>query len=116
MCSQIHFMITKTKPDFVVFEKISLHSSVKTLTLLARLQGSIMQSCYINHVDFAMYAPSTWRRLLGLLHGGKAMREEHKKRAIAFVRNGYGIKVGDDCAEAICIGVAHLKNTHILTD
>lgn len=114
MCNQINTIIAKTKPDLVIFEDVSLRTSVKTLIILSRIQGCIMQDCYDKNLDFIIYAPTQWRKILEIAQSNKIKRPELKKQAIAFVKNSYGITVGDDCAEAICIGLAHLKKNGIL--
>lgn len=111
MCKDIDAMISKMKPALVVFEDVSLRTSVKTLIILARIQGCIMQSCYTRGIQFMIYAPTTWRRICEFSQNNKIQRKELKEQAIAFVKNGFGIRVGDDCAEAICIGLAHLKSS-----
>lgn len=113
MCSQIQGLIKKYKPSLLVIEKVSLHSSVPTLVSLANLQGAIFQMCYEKDIAYVLYAPSTWRRIIGIL-GGKLKREDYKKRAIAFVENSYGVTVSDDCAEAICMGLAYLIDTGVI--
>ena len=116
MCVEIDTIITKVKPDLVIFEDVNLRNSVKTLIMLAQIQGCIMQSCHLKNIPFVKYAPATWRRIVGIQQSNKTERENLKEQAIAFVRNSYGIKVGDDCSEAICEGLAHLKNEGLLPE
>lgn len=113
---KIKTIIERSKADIIIFEDVSQRNNVKTLITLSRLQGMIMQSCYELEKDFTIYAPSTWRRLVGIEQGSRVKRESLKEQAIAFVRNAYGINVGDDVAESICIGLAYLKDHDILTD
>ena len=116
MCLEMDTIISKVKPDIVIFEDVNLRTSVKTLIMLAQIQGCIMQSCYLKDIDFVIYAPATWRRIVGIKQSNKTERNNLKQQAIAFVRAGYGIKVGNDCAEAISIGLAHLKNEGLLPE
>lgn len=116
MCLEINTIISRVKPDLVIFEDVNLRTSVKTLIMLAQIQGCIMQSCFLKGIDFVIYAPATWRRIVGIKQSNKIERKNLKDQAIAFVRTGYGIKVGDDCAEAICEGLAHLKNEGLLPE
>ena len=97
----------------MVIEKVSLHSSVTVLVSLANLQGAIFQMCYEKDLGYVLYAPSTWRRIIGII-GGRLKRDQYKKKAIAFVENSYGITVNDDCAEAICMGLAYLIDTGVV--
>ena len=116
MCEKIREMIDRVRPDLVVFENIALHSSVSALVTLANLQGAIMQDCYLYHIPFACYAPSSWRKQLGLQGNRSTKRPEYKRRAIEYVKRCYGLTVGDDCAEAICIGLAHLSKAGALPE
>ena len=116
MCLEINTIIDKVKPDIVIFEDVNLRTSPKTLIMLAQIQGCIMMSCFLSGIKFAKYAPATWRRIIGITQNNKTKRANLKEQAMAFVRAGYGINVGDDCAEAICIGLAHLKNENLLPD
>lgn len=113
MCHKIQLLIKKHKPSMMVIEKVSLHSSVTVLVSLANLQGAIFQMCYEKDLGYVLYAPSTWRRIIGII-GGRLKRDQYKKKAIAFVENSYGITVNDDCAEAICMGLAYLIDTGVV--
>lgn len=114
MCLQINNLIKKYKPSLMVIEKVSLHSSVPVLVSLANLQGCIYQMCFERDIEYLLYAPSTWRRIIGII-GGRLKRDEYKKKAVAFIESSYGITVNDDCAEAICIGLAHLIETGVIS-
>lgn len=108
MCLQLDSLIQKIMPDIVIFEDVSLRASIKTLIDLSRLQGAIIQSCANRDINYVIYPATQWRRMVGITQNSKIKRNELKEQAIEMVRNGYGITVGDDCAEAICIGLAYL--------
>lgn len=116
MCLEINTIIDRVNPDIVVFEDVNLRTSVKTLIMLARIQGCIMQSCFLHNIPFVIYSPVTWRKIVGINQSNKIERKELKEQAIAFVRSSYGIKVGDDCSEAICEGLAYLKDNGYLPE
>lgn len=116
MCSEIDTIIDRVDPDVVVFEDVNLRTSVKTLIMLARIQGCIMQSCFLHNIPFVIYSPVTWRKIVGINQSNRIERKELKEQAIAFVKNSYGIKVGDDCSEAICEGLAYLKEHNYLPE
>ena len=109
MSEKIYDTIKSSQPDLVVFEDISQRNNVKTLIKLSRLQGMIMNICYEQDKDFLIYAPTTWRSIIGIPQGSQHKREELKKMAIDFIQQTYGIEVSDDVAESICIGLAYLK-------
>lgn len=115
MVQQIDALIKKEKIDIVVLEDINLRcGNVKTLILLARLQGCILYSAMGNGKPYHLYAPSTWRRLCAIATGSGIKRKELKEQAIALIDSVYHLQVGDDCAEAICIGLAYLKDNSLL--
>lgn len=116
MSQKINTIIEKSRADIVVFEDVNQRNNIKTLITLSHLQGMIMYSCYMYNKEFVIYSPSTWRRIIGIQQGSKVKRESLKEQAIAFVRQAYGIAVGDDIAESICIGLAYLKDHNMLTD
>ena len=116
MSEKIATIIARSKADVIIFEDVNQRNNPQVLITLSRLQGMIMFSCYENEKDFVIYAPSTWRRIVGIRQGSKIKREALKEQAIAFVNQSYGIKVGDDVAESICIGLAYLKQHNMLTD
>lgn len=115
MCRRINALLDKVHPDIVIFEDVSLRTSVKTLIMLSRLQGCIMQSCYERNIPFHVYAATSWRKLIGMKQGSKK-RKELKEDAMSLVRSSYGINIGDDCAESICMGLAYLKENDMLPD
>ncbi len=108
MCQEIHNVIKKTKPDFVVLEDVSLQTNVATLTVLARVQGAILQSSITCNIPYKIYKPSSWRKVLGFNQGKGIARKQLKKQAIEYVEKNYKIKATEDIAESICIGTAFL--------
>lgn len=108
MCEKLNGIITTVKPSHVIFEATSLQTNPATLILLSQIQGAIIQTCLINNIDYTIYKPSSWRKVIGI-NGGKGIkRPEYKKRALEFVKNIYDIDTKEDIAEAICIGSAYL--------
>lgn len=118
MCNEICKLIEKYKPNMVVFEDISLRTSIKTLIGLARLQGSIIYMATSHNAQYHIYAPTQWRKILGIEQGKKIKRPELKKQAIELVKQCYGFKetLNDDEAEGLCIGLAYLKDHDMLPD
>lgn len=108
MCEKLNNVITTVKPSHVIFEATSLQSNPSVLILLSQIQGAIIQTCLINNIDYTIYKPSLWRKVIGI-NGGKGIkRPEYKKRALDFVKNTYDLDTKEDIAEAICIGSAYL--------
>lgn len=116
MCRQIHLLFLKSKADIIIFEDVSLRTSIKTLITLSRLQGAIMDIAYSYGTGFKIYAPTQWRKVLGFNQGKAVRREVLKEQAIDYVSRCYGITVNDDVAEAICIGLAYLRDCNIIQE
>lgn len=124
MCSEVFKIIAKESPDVVVCENVSLQTNAAVLTSLARLLGAIIGWCIFDNTDYYTYYASQWRRLLGFTGDKKCDSDEdspkkkcdrtyYKEKAIAYIKDKFGIDEGDDVAEAICIGLAYLKDKGI---
>jgi len=109
MMHQIEVLLQRYQPDTVIIEDVQMQKSVYPVIILARLQGMIMALCDRYKVDCKMYLPTTWRKQLGFQQGKGVTRQDLKQQATDFVNASYGINVGEDVSEAICIGLAHLN-------
>lgn len=114
MTHQIEVVIQKYRPKLIVFEDVQVQRDARAALMLARLQGLIMGLCDRYNTPYEIISPTTWRKMLGFKQGRGVSRQELKEQAVSFVRNGYGIVVGEDICEAICIGLAHLKDLGLL--
>ena len=109
MMHQIEVVLQRYRPDTVVIEDVQMQKSVYPVIVLARLQGMILALCDRYKADCKMYLPASWRKQLGFRQGKGVTRKECKEQAVAFVKKAYGLNVGEDIGEAICIGLAHLN-------
>ena len=50
-----------------------------------------------------------WRKAVGIKNGRGVLRAEQKEQAIQAVKMEYGIDVGDDIAESICLARSAFK-------
>ena len=117
MCNEIYALIKRYKPNLVVFEDVSLRTSIKTLIVLARLQGAIISMATLNNAKYHIYAPTQWRSILNIKQGNKIKRPQLKPEAIDYVKQCYGItEINDDEAEGLCIGLAYLKEHNMLPE
>ena len=92
----------------VIFEDIQLQAgNALTYKHLAYAQAAIILWCGNVDIDYEIFAPSHWRKILGGSFGRK--RAEQKRHAIELVEGWYGVKVSSDVADAVCIGRAYLK-------
>lgn len=110
MIQRIVEVIADVAPDVVVLENVSLQTNAATLTSLARLLGAITGWCIFEDIQYDLYYASQWRSILGFKNGRNCNREYYKEKAIAYIKDLFGVDEGDDVAEAICIGLAYIKD------
>lgn len=127
---ELYFQICKIihlhpKLTTIVFEDVPLnnHNNLKTGKDLAILQGVILSLCFEYELDYALYNPSSWRSKIGLYNGTReGMKRSYQKQAAVdkvnelfgfnFIYNETETKsklTDDDKAEAICLGLAYIK-------
>ena len=114
--AQIQDLVDTYRPTAIVFEGIQQQKNPRVNILLARLQGCIMEFARIRCVPFEMLQPTAWRSVLEFNQGNKITRNELKAQAVDFVKQSYGLNVGEDTCEAICIGLAYFKKHGDLPD
>ena len=87
-----------------------------------------MSLCFKYNINFSFYAPSAWRSLIGLYDGTRngMKRNVQKQRAIDKINSLYNLNfiynevetktkhTDDDKAEAICLGLAYIKDVRRL--
>lgn len=101
--------ITYYKIDLVVFEDTQSQKNLNTFKKLNWLQGAIKTYLFENNIPYSILSPSTWRSTLGIKGRGRVTQ---KKNAQIKVNKLYDIKVTEDEADAICIGLASCKLLH----
>ena len=113
MCRAICDLITREKPDIVVFEEVVYQRNVATLIELSRLQGVIVGACILRNIEFYIYSASSWRAVLGFNQGRGIKRPELKQQAQEYVLRTVGLELDEDTADAVSIGsafaIANLK-------
>jgi crossover junction endodeoxyribonuclease RuvC len=94
--------------DMVVIEDIHYSQCFETYKKLAMLQGALV--CLFKTCGwlYEIVKPSTWKSYCGIK--GKK-RKEQKLETICFASNKYGVKVSENCADAI--GIAHWAANNI---
>lgn len=109
----------------IVFEDVPLnnHNNLKTGKDLSILQGVILSLCFEYDLGYVLYNPSAWRSVVGLYNGTReGMKRDYQKQAavnkvnelynFGFIYNETETKsklTDDDKAEAICLGLAYIK-------
>jgi Holliday junction resolvasome RuvABC endonuclease subunit len=109
MCMNLNNLIKDNKPDLVVIEDVAAQSNIKTVIILARLQGAIIESCYLHNIEFYLIRPTEWRSLLGMKQG-RMKTTELKEQTIQYVSSLLEIQnIDNDSADAIAINIAYQK-------
>lgn len=109
MIIELGKIIIKEKPDMVVFEDVSLQTNVATLMLLSQIQGALIYICASNEIQYKVYKPTTWRKILKFRQNKGIKRPELKQQAKDYVKNKYDLILKEDICDAICIGEAYIK-------
>lgn len=77
----------------------------RTNQILMWVQGTVIIAAYEANksITYEFILPNSWRSKIGIHTGRGIKREELKQADIQYVFNKYGLNVGDDEADAICI-------------
>ena len=108
---KVKALIDKYNIQKILIEEIQLQNTVGnnvvTYKKLAYVQAVLIQMFDELKLPYEIIASSSWKSTLGIK--GRA-RAEQKKNAQEFIIKTYNIKVIQDTADAICIGLAFLQN------
>ena len=111
-----HLQISHIDTQVVIVEEVRPEGGYgvgnqKTHKALMWLQAAIVFLLHDKYpkVELKYTYPSSWRAQLGIKSGRGIKRTSLKEADIAFVKDKYNISVNVDIADAICIGLAYLK-------
>lgn len=103
MGRNILLVLNEWKPDTVFIEEPNgSGGNIDNFRKLSEIIGIVRGWCIENRVAYHECKPSVWRKNVGI-EQGKKKRPELKDESIKFVFEKYGIEVGDDEADSICI-------------
>ena len=97
------------KPNILYIEETYAAVNPQTTKVLTRLQGVVYAWCMNHDCNFNTIRPSSWRKQLNFTQGKGIKRDQLKEQSVKYVLDYYGLNVGDDEADAICIGDAVMK-------
>lgn len=109
MCREILQMLKKEKPDIIAVEKLNVSRNLNTVRELCR----VIDVCYFysllsGNCRFQEMSPSEWRSGIGI-KSKYGVRQSYKQLAKEFAREHFKEGVGEDEAEAICIGASYVN-------
>ena len=116
MAKRLWTILKEYKPDHLIIEDTQQQSNVKTVIILARLQGMIIGYAEAHKVQVHIVTPSQWRAQLNYKQGPKVKRAELKQQSADYIKDNYGITLSEDENEAICINAAAHKLFHFIED
>jgi Holliday junction resolvasome RuvABC endonuclease subunit len=110
MLIRICAILDKYKIDKIYMEKAICKGGNVDITIkLAYLSGGMSLYCIQKDIEFHNPLPSEWRKNVGIPNGRGILRDAQKASAIKAVKDEYGIDVGDDVAESICLARSAFK-------
>lgn len=109
MAKELWKIIKKYRPDHLILEDTQQQNNIKTVIILARLQGIVIGYAEAHGVKVHILLPSQWRAALSYTQGPKVKRQELKQQSIDYVKENFKLDVSEDEAEAIAEGVAAHK-------
>ena len=112
MVNEIKKICIQYNPTDIIMQDV-LPEDVKrnqsTFKALIYLQALVVLELYKNNFKVNFYTASHWRAQVGIKVGSGIKRNELKKASIKLVKNIYNIDVNDDISDAICLGIAYIK-------
>lgn len=99
-------------PTDIVIEDVlpqDVRRSQATYKALIYLQAEIMMK--LNQIGYkaTLYVSGHWRKLCGIQTGPGIRRETLKANSQRLVKMIYNMDVNDDISDAICLGIAYIK-------
>lgn len=108
--TELRELAKKHKATVFLAEDVYANKSIMSYRYNLFIQGILFSlSKNVKDSIYTLYHPTHWRKILGMDVKGKK-RPELKKMDIAYVKDHAGVITdSDDIADAICIGLAYIK-------
>lgn len=118
ICDEIKQLIIEYNIDKIIVEDQFTGVNQSTILLLRKLIGAILRTANEFNISLSYYYPAQWRKIIGI-NSGKSI--DKKEKAYRFLINNNiidfeftpkGTKKNDDIIDAICIGIAYIKENY----
>lgn len=112
MTEKIESFYIKYNPQIIVMEDVlpaQIGHNQSIYKALIYLQASIVMMFHRYNKKVKLVVASHWRKQCGIKTGTGITRDILKQKSINLVKGIYNIDVTDDISDAICIGLAELK-------
>ena len=100
------------KPDRIVMEEIlpdDVKHNQKVYKALVYLQAAIVLALDQVNQSVQLVPASHWRKIYKIKTGVGIKRQNLKKQSQQLIKSIYNIDVNDDISDAICLGMAYIK-------
>lgn len=112
MIDRIKQLYNQYKPTDIVMQDI-LPQDVKhnqnVFKALIYLQAGIVLQLHKSGFNVTLYTASHWRAQVGIKTGSGIKRQQLKQASQKLIKNIYNIDINDDVSDAICLGIAYIK-------
>lgn len=112
MSNRIVEICKKYKPTNIVMEEVlpqDVKQNQSVYKALIYLQGEAITKLGVLGYKVDLYVVGHWRRICGIHTGPGVKREALKAASQRLVKMIYNINVNDDISDAICLGIAYIK-------
>ena len=112
MSNKIVEICKKYKPTNIVMEEVlpqDVRQNQAVYKALIYLQGETVTKLGLLNYKVDLYVSGHWRRICGIQTGPGIRRETLKTNSKRLVKMIYNIDVNDDISDAICLGIAYIK-------
>ena len=112
MTEKIESFYIKYNPQIIVMEDVlpaQIGHNQSIYKALIYLQASIVMMFHRYNKKVKLVVASHWRKQCGIKTGTGITRDILKQKSINLVKGIYNIDATDDISDAICIGLAELK-------
>lgn len=112
MTIRIQQLCNEYKPTDIIMEDV-LPEDVKhnqnVYKALIYLQAAIVLKMNEYHQNVELVTASHWRSMCKIKTGKGIKRQQLKKESKELIKNIFNIQVNDDISDAICLGMAYVK-------
>ena len=112
MINRIRQLYDQYKPTDIVMQDV-LPQDVKhnqnIFKALIYLQAGIVLQLHKSGANAILYTASHWRAQVGIKTGPGIKRQKLKQASQKLVKSIYNIDINDDVSDAICLGIAYIK-------
>lgn len=112
MSKELQNLFLQYKPEKIVMEDVlpqQVGHNQNVYKALIYLQAVLVLMFHKYKKQVKLVVASHWRKLCGIKTGNTVGREQLKRKSQNLIQGIYNIKVTDDISDAICLGLAELK-------